>query len=268
MAVAFAASHYWFSGRNILGGVLAGVGFLVKIFPGAIVAPALVWEASWFRQIRCRGLLSFVATVAIGMAYWIWLGGRRVADSFLYHADRGLEVESLYAGLLMLYGKATGQTVTWSYNHGALHVTPDWGNPFARIALPMQCLGLIFVMWRYRRSGMKEGVRYAGAAVLAFMISGKVLSPQFLTWLIPFLTVLDGKTGRLSRSIFLQACILTTLIYPLIVLRFILDEHTLWGVLVLNYRNGLLLGLLVLLLFGKRTESETSEQVRSGASRS
>jgi Glycosyltransferase family 87 len=264
MAVAFAAAHLWFSGRMVTGGFLAGVGFLLKIFPGAIAAPALILEAARFRETRGRGTLSFLATVAAGMAFWVWLGGRRVADSFLYHAGRGLEVESLYAGILMLYAKASGQTITWSYDHWALHLTPDWGSQLARVALPMQCLAILFVMWRYRRSGMRDGVRYAGAAILAFMIAGKVLSPQFLIWLIPFVTVLGGETGRLSRSIFLQACIVTTLIYPIIVLKYILDESTLWGVLVLNYRNALLLGLLYLLLFGKETGGESSVPEISG----
>jgi hypothetical protein len=254
MAVAFAAAHFWFSGRNVAGGVLAGMGFLLKIFPGAIAGPALIWEAARFRETRGRGILSFLATVTAGMSFWFWLGGKRVAESLLYHAERGLLVESLYGGILMLFGKVTGQTVTWVYDHKALHITTDWGGHLARFSLPIQLATILLVIWRYRRSGMKDGVRYAGASVLAFMATGKILSPQFLIWLIPFVTVLGGDTGRLARKIFLQACIATTIIYPLFALRLILEYNNLAGIILLNYRNALLVGLLFLLLFSKDAE--------------
>jgi hypothetical protein len=265
MAVAFAAALLWFSGRNVTGGALSGVGFLMKVFPGAVAAPALIWEAARFRETRGRGIMSFLATVVSGMAFWFWLGGKHVADAFLYHADRGLEVESLYAGILMLYAKASDQIITYSYDHGALHVSPDWGSQLSRIAFPMQCLAILLAMWRYRRTGMRDGVRHAGAAVLAFMIAGKVLSPQYLIWLIPFITVLGGQTGRLARSVYLQACIVTTIIYPLFLLRMIIDYHSFLGILVLNYRNALLIGLLCLLLFGKAADTENSLPKPSGS---
>jgi hypothetical protein len=254
MAVAFVAAHLWFTGRNGLGGIAAGLGVLIKIFPGAVVAPALVWEATRLRESRGRGLLAFLATVAAGMSYWVWLGGRGVADFFRYHAERGLQVESLYAGILMLFGKASGQRVTWTYDHSALHITPDWGAGLARWSLPIQLAAIFLTMWCYRRSGMSDGVRYAGAAVLAFLVGGKVLSPQFLIWLIPFVTVLGGQVGRRARWIYLLACLATTLIYPLIGLRLILEHDSLGGMFLLNYRNALLLGLLFLLLLGKESD--------------
>jgi hypothetical protein len=254
MAVAFLAAHLWFTGWNGLGGIAAGLGVLLKIFPGAVAAPALLWEVTRLRESRGRGFLAFLATLAVGMGFWFWLGGRGVLDSFRYHAERGLQVESLYAGVLMLIGKALGKKVTWAYDHAALHITADWGAALARLSIPIQLGAILLVLWGYRRSGMKDGVRYAGAAVLAFMVTGKVLSPQFLTWLIPFVTVVGGAIGRRARWIYLLACVATTLIYPLIGLRLILEYNHLGGMILLNYRNVLLLGLLFLLVFGKDSE--------------
>src|SRR6185437_11222210 len=139
--------------------------------PGAIAAPALVWEATRLRESRGRGFLTFLLTVAVGMSVWLWLGGKRVVDSLLYHAERGLLVESLYGGILMLFGKATGQRVTWVYDHKALHITSDWGGPLARLSMPIQLAAILLVMWKCRGSGTKDGVRYAGASVLAFMVT-------------------------------------------------------------------------------------------------
>jgi hypothetical protein len=268
MAVAFLAAHLWFTGRNGLGGIAAGLGFLLKIFPGVVAAPAVLWEVTRLRESRGRGFLAFVATLAAGMAFWLWIGGRGVADSFRYHAERGLQVESLYAGVLMLIGKATGKKVTWAYDHSALHITADWGDSLAQLSMLIQLAAILLVLWRYRRSGMNDGVRYAGAAVLGFMATGKVLSPQFLTWLIPFVTVMGGEMGRRARWIYLLACIATTLIYPLIGLRLILDLNNLGGMFLLNYRNALLLGLFFLLLFGKDSNPERTVPLASNFSAS
>jgi hypothetical protein len=256
MALAFAAAHAWFGRRNALGGFLAGLGVLVKIFPGVVVLPALVWEAAQWRASRCRGFLTFVATVAVGALLWIGLAGARFFDSLRYHTERGLLIESLYGGILMLIGKAIGKPVTWSYHHKALHITPEWGGALARLTLPIQLIALGLVMWQYRRTGMRDGVRYAAAAVTAFMVFGGVLSPQFLTWLIPFVAVLSGAIGRRARWIYLLACMASTLIYPLIGLRLILERNSFEAMLLLNYRNALLVGLYFLLLFGPDPAAE------------
>jgi hypothetical protein len=253
MAVAFAAADFWFAGWNALGGVLAGLGVLLKVFPGVVAAPAAVWEVARWRETRGRGLMAFLATTGLGVTLWLLIGGPRFAASLRYHTERGLQMESLYAGILMLVGKAIGNPVTWSYHHKALHITPDWGDPIARLTLPIQVAALILVMWRYHRSGMWEGIRYAAAAVLAFMVFGNVLSPQFLVWLIPFVTVIGGQTGRRARWIYLLACVASTLIYPLIGLQLILEYRNLGAMILLNYRNALLVGLYFLLVFGKES---------------
>jgi hypothetical protein len=267
MAVAFAGAYFWFSGRNATGGVLTGLGVLLKIFPGVVAAPALVWEIAHWRETRARGMLAFLGTVTAGVALWIVLGGVRFLDSLRYHSERGLLLESLYAGILMLIGKATGNPVTWSYHHKALHITPEWGDALARLSLPIQIAALFLVMWQYYRSGMKDGIRYAGAAVVAFMVFGKVLSPQFLIWLIPFVTVLQGKTGQRARWVFLLACVATTLIYPLIGLRLILERNSLEAIILLNYRNALLVGLYLLLVFGREPETAVAAGADSGTAR-
>ena len=90
----------------------------------------------------------------------------------------------------------------WVYDHKAVHLSPEWGYRVARFALPIQLAMIFLVMWQYWRSGMRDGVRYAGAAVLGFMVGGKILSPQFLIWLIPFATVLRGEPGRRRGGFF------------------------------------------------------------------
>jgi hypothetical protein len=145
-----------------------------------------------------------------------------------------------------------GHPVPWVFDHTAFHLDPAWSRLATPLVMPIQAAALFLVAWRYGQSGLRDGVRYAGAAILAFVITGKVLSPQYMTWLLPFAVVLEGDVGRRSRWLLFLACLCTTLIYPWGALALILNSN-LGGILILNYRNGLLLGLLFLWLFGPGT---------------
>jgi hypothetical protein len=253
MVFAFAAARWWFGGMNVLGGLTAGLGFLLKVFPGLVAAPALVWELARLRTSRARGSLAFFLTVAAGMAGWFLLGGSNVLDSFRYHAARGLGIESLYAGALLAWGKLAGIDIPWVIDHKAVHLVPAWGSRLAALASPVQAAAMLLVLFQYRRRGMAEGVRYAGAAILASMITAKVLSPQYLVWLFPFIVVLGGWTGSRARWLFLFACLTTAIIYPGPAFALLLDHQPL-AIFLLNLRNVLLLALLVLLLCGPAAE--------------
>ena len=99
----------------------------------------------------------------------------------------------------------------------------------------------------YRR-GMKDGVRYSGAAILAFIITGKVFSPQYLIWLVP-LVALAGDV--VAIALLGVALVLTQLWFLRIVTPFDLDA-AIWLVVL---RDLLVVGVFVsLLLRLKRLE--------------
>jgi hypothetical protein len=249
-AVAFAAADWWFGGQPVRGGVAAAVGALLKIFPGLVALPAVLHDVVTPGRRRWRGLGALVTTLAAGSALWWAVAGPGVLSTFRYHGERGLEVESLYAGLVFLAGSLSGRQVPWVKDHDSFHVAPEWGALAERFVLPLQVAALVLVLWRFRRTGMADGLRYAGATILAVVVTAKVLSPQFMIWLIPFMVVLRGETGDRARRIFLLACVVTTVLYPIGFLAAVLGGYLL-GILLLNYRNLSLLVLLWLLLYGR-----------------
>jgi hypothetical protein len=105
---------------------------------------------------------------------------------------------------------------------------------------------------------MAEGLRFSAAAVLAFIVFGKVLSPQYLIWLFPFVAVLDGPTGSIARKIFLLGCVITLLLYPGPGLGMVL-EHQAGAILLLNLRNALLVWMLAVLLYGHESDPLRSD---------
>lgn len=275
----FAAACFWYSGRAGAGGFLAGLGALMKIFPGVLAAPGFVWDLAGrgtrpqrgsgpqegelvvesrspveLRFRRGWGTFTFVATAAAGALGWVALGGVGVIRSLNYHVERGLEIGSVYSGLLMAISTVRGTPLTTLYTHSSMELIAPGSGSLAGIAFPLQVAALLFVAWRFWRTESREPMRYATAAILAFVVFGKVLSPQYMIWLLPFVAVLGGRVGMLARWAFVGACCATTLIYPWGMHR-VLSFHPL-AILALNGRNGLLLGMWLLLAAGPGHEAK------------
>jgi hypothetical protein len=94
--------------------------------------------------------------------------------------------------------------------------------------------------------------RYAAATTVAFVALGKVLSPQFLIWLVP-LVPLAGR--RIATALLALALVLTQLWFPFrywdLALHF--DPRASWLVMA---RDVVLVGLLVTLVLPLRTRIE------------
>ena len=236
----FASACSWFGSRPALGGALAAVGALVKIAPGAVALPGIAAEMADLRRSRGRGAVAFALVLGVGIACWFAIGGAGAIAAIRYHSDRGIEVGSLPSGLLWVRAIWTGDPVRLSYDHQSLNLIARGSEVASSLAFPIQLAFLGIAVASFYRKGMRQPFRVAGAAVLGFAIGGKVLSPQYLIWVLPFVAAMTGRAGRWSRPPFLLASILTALLYPwafgaLAALRP-------WACVALNLRN---LALLV-----------------------
>jgi hypothetical protein len=91
-------------------------------------------------------------------------------------------------------------------------------------------------------------LRYTAAAICAFVALGKVLSPQYLIWLIPLVPLVRGRRGVAASALFVAALVLTQLWFPsrYIDLVYGLDARASWLVFA---RDALLVGLLLTLVW-------------------
>jgi hypothetical protein len=140
-------------------------------------------------------------------------------QSFVYQTERGLQVESLAASVLIAVRPVRGIV----FEHGAFEVRGE-GVELATSFSPLLTLVLLVVtglmMYReYRRVGRlgsEAFPRHAAALILAFMLGSKVLSPQYMIWLLPLVPLAAGGiAGVAVCAAFLAACLTTTLVFPL-----------------------------------------------------
>ena len=243
------------AGRHRLGLGVLGWGLATKLWPGVLVPFALVYV--WRREGRREALLAGAAFLAVAAAFFVPFlvvapGG--VWDSLVRQLTRPLQIESLGSAFLLAAHHTFGLGLEMKSSHGSQNLAG--GLPAGiGIGLTVLQIGALLALWlRWLRGPAptrEELVRHSAAAVTAFVALGKVLSPQFLIWLIPLVPLVRGRRGLAASALLLVACVLTQLWFPFrywpLALRF--DEPASWLVLV---RDLVLLALLAVLSWPAR----------------
>jgi hypothetical protein len=87
-------------------------------------------------------------------------------------------------------------------------------------------------------------LRYAAACVCAFVAFGKVLSPQFLLWLIPLVPLVRGRRGVAAVALLTAALVLTQVWFPQRYFDYAGPFHLGWVVLLRDLALVALVGVL------------------------
>ena len=92
-------------------------------------------------------------------------------------------------------------------------------------------------------------LRYAAACICAFIVFGKVLSPQYLIWLLPLVPLVRGRRGLAATALLTLALILTQVWFPQRYFAYALEFRNAGVVLV---RDLVLVALLAVLAWPRR----------------
>ncbi len=139
-------------------------------------------------------------------------------------------------------------------SHGSQNQSGSLASALAAIQSVVQALVVIALWIAFARGpAMPERlVRYSAACVAAFVAFGKVLSPQFLIWLIPLVPLVRGRRGLAASAVLAVALVLTQLWFPYRYWDLALRQDALASWLVLA--RDLVLVLLVVVLAIRRRE--------------
>lgn len=175
------------SGRSRLALGLLGVAAAAKLYAILLVPLALVWILRRTgRRAAATALAAFGAAAVVLVVPWVALSPGGVWVSFHSQAARGLHTESLGAAVLLAADRLGLYHATVVVNGPAVSRDVAGGLPDA-IAAASAALAvaaaLVPGLVALRRS-VGAGLLFA-ASVAGFLAFTKVLSPQYLVWLIP-----------------------------------------------------------------------------------
>ncbi|MFR9797214.1 glycosyltransferase 87 family protein [Streptomyces sp. MS06] len=213
-------------------GALAGFGAMLKVWPVLLLVGV---------RRRTAWVAAAVTAALVGAAFRLTMPG---AFTFLaFQRDRGTEVESLGA-LVFHVARHFGWQGRVLLNYGSVEFLGPWVGPVSRAALLLTGVALGWLLlWRVRavRAAPATVVDAAFTAVLLFTVTSRVISPQYLVWLVGLAAVcLCDRTTRMGRPavLVLAACGVTVLEFPVRFADVVASDPL--GVALLFARNGLL----------------------------
>ena len=250
------------AGKDRLGLGVLGLAFAAKLYPAALLPLAVTWV--WRRRGRreavvCAGVFAAVA-LACFLPFLV-LAPHGVWDAVTRQTSRPLQIETLGAGFLLVAHQVAGVGVTMRSSHGSQNLAGAGPDALAVLQTVLQLATLLGVwVWFARGPADRDRlVRASTAAVCAFVAFGKVLSPQFLIWLIPLVPLVRGRRGLAAGGLLAVALVLTQLWFPFRYWDLVreLDPRVSWLVLA---RDLVLLALLATLVRAVREPARGSSR--------
>jgi hypothetical protein len=249
-ALAIGAVAAFVSRKERLGFGLLGLAVAAKIYPLVLLPLALVWTA---RRRGTRelwiGLACFAGVLALCFVPFLVLSAGGVAHSVGTQLGRPLQIESLGASLLLAAEQLGLYDATVESSHGSQNLAGTLPDTLAALltAFQLVAVGIVWAVFAARDRGREGLLAGSAAAVAAFVALGKVLSPQFLIWLLPLVPAVAGAAGLAACATLLAALVTTQLWFPFRYWDVVALEPV--GLLVV-VRNVLLVALYAILLFG------------------
>ncbi|HET9169157.1 MAG TPA: glycosyltransferase family 87 protein [Actinospica sp.] len=225
-------------------GALLGVGTMVKVWPGALILGlppkgpgrrAVAWAVG--TSLALTAILSLSMTGALS-----FLSGQ---------SNRGIEVESVLASVFMIL-HWFGYPAKVAMTYGSFQVSGPGISAVASFAELLTVVGVGIVLWwrlmRFKARSWTPGLMYdtAFTVVLVLVVTSRVLSPQYLIWLLGLAALVFTENGPMRRgtvmarpATLVMFCVLITQVeFPLLFGEVMGGQF--WGTMVVAVRNVIL----------------------------
>jgi hypothetical protein len=239
----------WLVKRPAVAALLLTVAAWIKIWPGALVVAAIAAA-----RARMRILLVFLVTsAAVLVALFLFGANEHLLGFLTEQTGRGLQIESVFATPFMWMAAAGAASIDYSFEILTFQIGAPGVDALAAVLTPLMVIvvACILVLGAVKASRGASFARLfpplALALVTALIVTNKVGSPQFQTWLIaPVILwiVFDRTRSGLPAGLVLVLSGLTCLVYPLTYDGLL---HAQWlPVILLTARNVLVVVLLII----------------------
>jgi Glycosyltransferase family 87 len=234
------------SERPRSGMALLGLAAMTKGFPLVAAPAAMAWLA-WRvdRRTLAQSAVALLVALALPAAAALAMSPSGSWDAVIYHVERPVQVESLPAsGLLLLDELGAGDA-----DGTKSHRSDGLEHPAADAIALLSLVGMVIVigLLAARAPGNARSLVLASlAAVVAFAALGKVLSPQYMLWLVPLGALAFAWRLHALAAAVAAAAVLTQVEFPARYFDLVNGEP--FPVAVVAVRNLVLLAVLVLAL--------------------
>jgi hypothetical protein len=196
------------------GFALLALGGMAKLWPLVMLPAAVVWlVARGQKRVALEGVGIVAVLTLLILLPFSWHG---LWELVKFHQERPVQIESTPASVLWLAGHSyiTGDPVRPDrFKSNGLD-----GGPAGAVALLFLFLEVAAILGAAALAALARDARQlvlsAFVAVLAFVALGKVMSPQYLVWLVPFAAVAWAWGARAPAALVALACVLTQIEFP------------------------------------------------------
>jgi hypothetical protein len=223
-------------------GAFAALGALVKVWP----AFALLGTP---RGRTTREAWTSAAVTAAALLVALVTLFDNPLDFLRQQGGRGVQIESL-GGTALAIARHAGWQGSVRYQYGAMEFVGPYVSTVAALALALTLAAFgLLLLWRVRARRWTPATPYdaALAAVLLFTVTSRVISPQYMVWLLGLSAVcLTSRhtTQRPVAALVVAATAVSSVAYPVLYGEVMACTWT--GCLLMLTRNGLLATAAVL----------------------
>ncbi len=272
-----AALYLFLIGKIKRAWIVLAISIMTKPYTIVIAPIFLISRLSETKKVKSvllEGVLSFLSPLFLITLPFLLLSFDGFLHSFLYHAERGIQIETLYSSFIHLfYTLGSISELSTVFRYGAYELISPVSPFLSKLAFFLTAAGLLSVYLIFYK--VKIGFprdsesleirslhlfRSSVIAILMFILFYKVFSSQFLIWVYPLIPLVCRKP-ELRAKVIIGLLILsggaTQLIYPLNYV--LVNGFWLPVIIILTVRNGLL--LLCLVLLGAWNSIKTEKRV-------
>jgi uncharacterized membrane protein len=204
-------------GRDRLGLGVLGLAAAAKIYPLVLLPPLLVY------LVKRRGgreaaiaFAVFAAVVAVAVLPFAVIAPEGLWGSVERQLGRPLQIESLGASFLLAARQLGFYDPEVVSSHGSQNLDGALPDALASAQTVLQVAALVAVWLLFARGPATPGrlVTASAASVAVFVAFGKVLSPQFLIWLVPVVALVGADAAAAAVALFGAALVATHAWFP------------------------------------------------------
>jgi uncharacterized membrane protein len=248
--VLFSLYYFWI-GKHKLSWALLALGTMTKLFP-AVIAP--IYLIYYIRNHEYKnaysGLITLGVICLVIVLPFLITGPDIIRNLAGFHAQRGIQLESTYSSFLLALDQLGLTSVKLTFNFGSWNVASPVADVLAKASTYLLGIFLLAAYW-FIYSRMKPGKSqfsrigtYSLLVLGIVLITSKILSPQYLIWIVPLFPLVFNRWRYTLLSILVVTGAMTYYIFPRNYLVLVdLNTRMVW---ILFFRNILLILLTAL----------------------